>query len=345
MKEYYLEVLKKGEKPDWPHPAQDLVEGNQPLESGYIQYWAYPKESNQDADDLPPAEVLAAEYPGVKSAILIDQPKEDELELILVHKGHAWARTPSNLANLEANLTALIEFAEQNFTIKAEHFMTTERVAAKVEHKLDELAEADENFTPVNTQEEDSLAGSKEEDEDGWQIKPLGAKREEYEKMEERVVLKSSVDRTSKGWVFLPVVILLIVFTFILIKKDWVMSRILKTSVNSSAEKVIVSPTPSPTPEPIFDRSEYKIRVLNGTRKTGAAGVLGKQLTDLGWVVDKVGNAKNQSTPQTLVSVKEGYGRLLQQLLDDLKEDYEATSGPVLSTEDTIDGEVVIGNK
>lgn len=103
------------------------------------------------------------------------------------------------------------------------------------------------------------------------------------------------------------------------------------------------SPTPTPTPEP--DRSQFKLRVLNGTTTSGLAASLADKLKGLGYQVDKTGNNSNQSVAQTQIRVKPGNASLSAELIKDLTGTYDATIGADLKPTDTVDGEVVIGAK
>jgi hypothetical protein len=103
------------------------------------------------------------------------------------------------------------------------------------------------------------------------------------------------------------------------------------------------TPTPSPTPVPI-DRSKYTVRVLNGTGKSGLAASVSAKLKDLGYKIDKTGNASN--TDQTTISAKRGDDELIKQLITDLTSDYKASSASAfLKPSDSADAEVIIGSK
>lgn len=109
-------------------------------------------------------------------------------------------------------------------------------------------------------------------------------------------------------------------------------------------EPTIAEQTPEPTPTPTpLDRSKFKVRVLNGTGKTGLAASVSGKLKDLGYQIDKTGNASD--TTQTTIKVKKDEADLLNQLITDLSPDYSATGSATLSANDAADAEVTLGNK
>lgn len=105
------------------------------------------------------------------------------------------------------------------------------------------------------------------------------------------------------------------------------------------------SSTPTPEPTPSFDRSQFKIRILNGTLKTGLAASEAAKLKDLGYQIDKTSNATNSAFPQTIVRVKASATGLGDNLVKDLAPDYTATGSGTLPASDTADGEVTLGAK
>ncbi|KKS13900.1 MAG: hypothetical protein UU67_C0013G0007 [Candidatus Daviesbacteria bacterium GW2011_GWB1_41_5] len=334
--EYFLRVVKVGEAPDWPVPEENLVVGKQELGDDLVQYWAYPKDSGREASDLPPAEVVAAEQKSGNPAIMIDRGRSEDpksegyLELYLVRDGHAYARNSSNLDNLEDNISAILDFAKNEFNIKVGHFMTTTRVPKEAEEKLDNLENGDIANRKVDV-----------EDEQKSPFRPasvgVGA-------------VKGYSKSSSNFLVFLPILVVLgIAAGLIFFKGDAISSKILpKIPFLAPAPTLTPTPIPSPTPTPTpsIDRSEFKIRVLNGTTTTGAAGKLLEVLKEKGWGTLSAGNAKNQAIEQTIVAGKEGMEEVVKVLIADLAPDLEATqsSTPLKST-DKADLEVVIGKK
>jgi len=338
MDEYFLQVVKEGEKVEWPRPEEDLVIGSQKLEGGYVQYWAYPKESGRESDDLPPAEATAQKHTIDKPTILIDRGgKKDEtseyfLELILVKDGHAWCKTESSLENLEDNLTSILESAKQKFNIKVEHFMTTDKVPSEVEKRLDDLEQGGSIDEEVVVGKQEVVAGSFKSQQlptSGIYAsnKPSGKIAKSYSKM----------------WMMLPVVLILLIFGGVILFSDKSFPKF--SFLASPTPTPTEIPTPTPIPTPSIDRSQIKVRVLNGTTETGLAAVLKGDLEEKGWQVVSIGNAAIFTVPQTYIKVKDGGEQAAAVMVADLSPRYEATSSANLKSTDTADLEVVIGKK
>lgn len=105
------------------------------------------------------------------------------------------------------------------------------------------------------------------------------------------------------------------------------------------------TPVPTPTPEPEIDRTQFKIRVLNGTPKTGFASEIRDKLKAKGYQIDRVGNATNSAFPQTVIRLKESAASLSAQLIKDLAPDLEAQEGGILKANDAADAEIILGAK
>lgn len=114
------------------------------------------------------------------------------------------------------------------------------------------------------------------------------------------------------------------------------------TSLDNNLE---VTPIETPIPTPTVDRSEYTVRILNGTKTSGLAASASAKLKELGFQVEKTGNATNSAFLKTVVRVKEGESNLLSILLKDLMPDFTAEEGPVLKQSDTSDAEVILGTE
>lgn len=377
MDNYYLQVVKSSEKPKWPRPEEELEISSQNLGGGYTQYWAY--EEGVGRDNLSPAELLANEHSTNKPAILIDATdernpdtrKEHYLTLVVTKDGHAWGKTESSLANLEDNVNTLLDFAKEHFNINVEHFMTTSNVPEEVEKKLDEIEnqnDSEEDWKEGNGKEVSPVperygaSTGKEvgfsDSDDPWQgIKKVGSNKPSglpvnpsFPKGSIGVgTFKPSDKGSSKFWMLIPVVVILLVFGGTLLFKGQGLSRIKSLNLggvfSSPTPTPAPLPTPTPTPTPEVKREEVKVRVLNGTTKAGAAATLKEQLVKKGWDVIKTGNAKNQKLEQTTVSVKKDLKQVLETMVEDLKEDFEATTGADLDEKDTVDVEVAIGKK
>lgn len=116
-----------------------------------------------------------------------------------------------------------------------------------------------------------------------------------------------------------------------------------QTPMPSSTTVAEQTPLPTPTPQAL-NRADFKIRVLNGTSKTGLAGTVSNELKSLGYQIDKTGNATNSAFPQTVVRTKDN-SALSQQLIVDLSPDYTAVASTPLKSSDSYDAEVILGAK
>ncbi len=106
----------------------------------------------------------------------------------------------------------------------------------------------------------------------------------------------------------------------------------------------IETPTPVPTPTPV-ERSQFKVRVLNGTTKSGLAKSVSEKLKGLGYQEDRVSNAPKQDFERTQVKVKSSAALLSEQLIKDLSPDYDASAAGELKDTDSADAEVILGAK
>lgn len=384
-KKYYIQVVKAGEKVEWPRPEEELVIGSQDLPGGYTQFFAYHLDSGKSAEDLPPAEVVASENTTPKPAILIDQPHpmvgdsdSEVLELILVQDGHAYANTSSSFSALEKNVNEILQIAKDQFDMEVEHFMTTDRVSEEVEERLDKLEDG-ENEQKV--------------DED-LKLEPGIKEPEEKEQIIEKAVIESpgiqanvqnldlgpesgmtetepsiphvahhlnpnasfnrprtnyTLDDTSsssKKWVLIPVILLLVLFSGAIYFRETLFQGLQNSSIISTPTPTPTPiPEPTPTPMPKVERSEFKVRVLNGTTISGAAGALADKLKELGWEVVKVGNNSDQAVTEGFIRAKQGQETAVEVLRNDLGSGFEGSSSSSLKTSDTADIEVVIGKE
>ncbi len=356
--QYFLQVVQKGEEPQWPRPESELAVGKKTLRDNLMQYWAYPKDAGVDGDEEPAAEKIAAANFYDKPLLVIDQPgdEEDELELILTVDGHAWAKTESNLANLEDNITSVLEFAKDKFNLNVENFMTTKRVSARVEKVVVALEETGEGKLEEDEEkkgEEDSSAAirsvaSSSADEEPVRLEGQSLGSFASHEGEDLSYLTRRSSANSKMVVVIPVVLILILAGGALLFRHQITSRFTSLSQLSPAQPTpTVAPTTAPTPTvAAVDRSQYKVRVLNGTTTTGAAANLAADLEKLGWKVTKTGNADSSDVQQSYVRSKTSAKDAAAVLAGDVKDSYQASlSGSIIPDSDTADLEIVIGQK
>lgn len=325
-KTYYLEVVKEGDKPQWPRPEEELVVGSQKLDGGFVQHWAYPKDSNQTGNSLPEAEILASKHHTDQPAVLIDA-LGTQLQLVLIKAGHAWAKTESNLDNLEDNLTSILEFAKNKFNMEVEHFMTTDNIPEEAEKKLDDLEKTEGGV----------VAG---------EMEPIRQVNSSNNPIDFNSSFSTKPAKKSKLVLILPLIVILALFGGIVMFRGQIFSKFgFGQKSQPVAEAPAPTPTETPTPTPTVERSGFKVRVLNGTAQNGAAASLGDDLKAKGWEILKVGNATSSAIPQTYIRIKPGLDKVLSTLILDLTGQFEATSSSNLSASDGADAEVVIGKK
>lgn len=106
------------------------------------------------------------------------------------------------------------------------------------------------------------------------------------------------------------------------------------------------SPTPEATSESKLDKSEPKIRVLNGSGTAGVASAVKNLLEGKGWKVASVGNADAFDFDQTVLKFKSSFKNFEKALTGDLSDDYSViTSSESLEATDSADIEITVGSK
>jgi hypothetical protein len=160
----------------------------------------------------------------------------------------------------------------------------------------------------------------------------------------------SDYSNNSRSGVSKALIVILVVIVLALIGgtafllRDKFSPTEVEPSPSPELETPVATLAPSPTPEPL-DRSQYKIRILNGTSTSGLAASVSAKLKELGYQIDRTGNATNSAFPQTVVRAKDSATGLIEQLIQDLSSDYQAASSSALKSTDAVDAEVVIGAK
>ena len=74
-------------------------------------------------------------------------------------------------------------------------------------------------------------------------------------------------------------------------------------------------PTPAPTSQPVLNRSNWSLEILNGSGVTGAAKKIADKIQALGYPVVKTGNADKDSYVLSQILVKKSYRIKLNWLL------------------------------
>lgn len=90
-----------------------------------------------------------------------------------------------------------------------------------------------------------------------------------------------------------------------------------ETKVSESQSAAVL---PSAVPLQAFDRSKWKLEVLNGSGVSGLAKRISEKLTGLGYSVVKTGNADSDGYEKTEIAVKKGFEAQVSGLIGDLKD-------------------------
>lgn len=108
----------------------------------------------------------------------------------------------------------------------------------------------------------------------------------------------------------------------------------------------ISSPSPEATTSAKLDKTLAKIRILNGSGKTGAASEAKDFLEARDWVVSNIGNANSSDFTQTIVRIKAKFASLGTALISDLSSKYSVKpTVEELEATGSADIEVILGAK
>lgn len=347
--DYYLQVVSEDEKPQWPATSEELVVGNQPLDGGFIQYWAYPRSSDKDAEELPKAEELAQKNPTSIPAVLVDErpTSHSPVVMILTKDGHAWAKTESDLSNLEENINSIVDFAKQKFGFKVEHFMTTSRVSKEVENRLDSVEDQEpsgESEAEVKTPQTQTVSPNSGKID-------KGSTDSNYQFPTSGVYMQDQESSNKLTFILIILVLLALIGGAVYFRQK-IFNKLGLSGIGSSRTEVTPTPTvalsptetPTPTP-PQVDRSSIKVKVLNGTTQAGLAASLSDKLKSKGWNVSSTGNASTSDYAQTEVHTKADQTDAGKLMVSDLSSDYQASASADLLKSSNVDIEVIIGKR
>lgn len=153
------------------------------------------------------------------------------------------------------------------------------------------------------------------------------------------------VKRANKFHLLVLVIIGIAVigFTVYILKGGF--GEISLTSQPSPSPSPIETPSATPTPTPEPDRAQYKVRVLNGSGKTGLAKTVADKLKELGYQIEKTGNATNSAFTQTVVRVKTADESAIAQVIKDLSPEFDAAGNTSLKSDDAANIEIILGAK
>ena len=122
-----------------------------------------------------------------------------------------------------------------------------------------------------------------------------------------------------------------------------------KVATNTSLPKQATPPadqsvaTPSTQPKEQINKAGFKIQVLNGTGKVGAATNMRDFLVSKGYSVVGTGNADNFNYQLTIIRLKESKKEITEHLTKDLEERYAISVGSPLSEGESFDILIIVG--
>lgn len=147
-------------------------------------------------------------------------------------------------------------------------------------------------------------------------------------------------------WTALAIIVVVAALgTSLLIFKDQIVNVV---KIDSALKE---SPTPSPAIEPIptatpLERKDLTLQVLNGSGTPGVGQKAKELLEELGYTVEKVGNAKSFDYDKTQISIKEDKKDYFDLVREDLSKDYEVEENVETLEEDSkFDAIIIIGKK
>jgi hypothetical protein len=140
------------------------------------------------------------------------------------------------------------------------------------------------------------------------------------------------------------IVIILIAATAYLFRSKFSAEPQSSPTPSPKLEQPVVVTTPEPTPQAI-DRSQYTIRILNGTKTSGLAATVSAKLKDLGYKIERTGNATSSAFVKTAIRAKSNQDALISQLIKDLSPDYSGASSSALKANDPSDAEIILGTQ
>lgn len=104
-----------------------------------------------------------------------------------------------------------------------------------------------------------------------------------------------------------------------------------------------ISPTSTPIPTPVPDKTELTVNVLNGSGQRGAAVDFSDMLKKKGYTQISTGNADNFAYESVTIKLKEKFKSFASLLESDLKDLYTVSFGENLGQDDSFDAVIIVG--
>ena len=163
-------------------------------------------------------------------------------------------------------------------------------------------------------------------------------------------IYQESQEKNAKWLWILIVLIIIAALAFAFFKKIGPFSRFGASEQTLESPSPFMFSSPSPSSEATsgaqLDRSQPKIRILNGSGKVGVASVVKDFLESRGYKVTAIGNAANYDFTNTFVRFKDSFRNFEGLITTDLASKYSVkTSSDPLESTDSADIEVIVGTK
>ncbi len=170
----------------------------------------------------------------------------------------------------------------------------------------------------------------------------------DFAPLEARETDLSEMEKKSSKHVLLLVIVAIISFGLGL----GVSYAVGKVFMGQSQSIATASPTPTasssatPSPTPSINRADITVEILNGSGIKGAAASAEKVFEDLGYTVERVGNADKSDYEESVVLVKSDADESLSELiLSDIKDSYTASISATLQSSATVDVRFIVGKE
>jgi len=155
--------------------------------------------------------------------------------------------------------------------------------------------------------------------------------------------------KNAKWLWFLIALIIIGALIFAFVRGIGPFAQFAKTATEEPTPSIVeefASPSPEATVEAELDKSEPKIRVLNGGGKAGVASSVKDFLESKGYTVSAIGNAASYDFEQTVIRFKENFKKFQESLFSDLSDEYSViVDSDNLEATDSADIEIIVGAK
>ncbi len=164
-------------------------------------------------------------------------------------------------------------------------------------------------------------------------------------------IYQESTDGKNAKWLWLLIALIIIgALVFAFARGIGPFGKFKKGSQSASESpapaSVVASPRPEATSGANVDKSQIKVRVLNGSGTAGAASSAKDFIESKGYKVVSIGNVDGYGFAQTAVKLKNSVMKIKDTLVSDLSGKYSVkVSNTPLEATDSADVEVTVGAK